>query len=152
MLQRMELSVSGMTDVISYRKHKAGYRIYSTPVRKIFHVQKNYHEIGVKHIDRYLKGTKTKGLVMKPDLKNLRLYLFADGDFVCLYSTKDKQYPISVKSRTGLLLNFGGVPILWSSKLQSEIALSTMEVENIALSQGIKELVAGKSFLAKLGA
>ena len=89
---------------------------------------------------------------MKPDLKNLQLDLFADADFADIYSTKNKQDPISVKSQRGLLLDFGGFSILWSSKLQSEIALSTMEVEYIALSQGIKELVAGKSFLAKLGA
>ena len=89
---------------------------------------------------------------MKADLKNLQLDFFADTDFADIYSTKNKQDPISVKSQRGLLINFGEFSILWSSKLQSEISLSKMEVEYIALSQGIQELVAGKSLLAELGA
>ena len=35
----------------------------------------------------------------------------------------------------------GGCPILWSSKLQMEQSLSTMEAEYIALSAGMKELL-----------
>ena len=47
----------------------------------------------------------------------------------------------SVKSRTGYLITLGGVPITWSSKLQSEIATSTMHAEYIALSTGMRELM-----------
>ena len=59
--------------------------------------------------------------------------------------------PVSVKSRTGVLLTFGNVPILWSSKLQSEIALSTLEAEYIALSQGMRDLVSARRLMAELG-
>jgi hypothetical protein len=45
------------------------------------------------------------------------LDLFADADFAGLFVADDKQDPVSVKSRTGLLVNFGGVPIFWISKL-----------------------------------
>ena len=48
---------------------------------------------------------------MKPEFKNLKLDLFVDADFSGLLAADDNQDPISVKSRTGLLLNFGGVPI-----------------------------------------
>ena len=58
--------------------------------------------------------------------------------------------PISVKSRTGILLNFGKVPIFWSSKLQLEIALSTLEAEYIALSQGMVELVFTRRLVVQL--
>ena len=51
---------------------------------------------------------------MIPDLKNLQFDLFADTDFAGLYFSEDKQDPIIMKSRTGLLLNVGGVPIFWS--------------------------------------
>ena len=89
---------------------------------------------------------------MKPDLKNLQLDLFADADFADIYSTKNKQDPISVKSQRGLLINFGEFSILWSSKLQSEIFLSTLEAEYIILSQEMRELIGRKSLLAELGA
>ena len=56
-----------------------------------------------------------------------------------------------MKSRTGILLNFAGVPVCWSSKLQSEIALSTLEAEYIALSQGMRELVSARRLVLELG-
>ena len=71
---------------------------------------------------------------MKPVVNNLCIDMYADADFAGLYNTEDKQDPVSVKSRDGILLTFGNVPILWSSKLQSEIALLTLEAEYIALS------------------
>mmetsp|Transcript_18227 Transcript_18227/g.25731 ORF Transcript_18227/g.25731 Transcript_18227/m.25731 type:complete len:97 (-) Transcript_18227:388-678(-) len=37
--------------------------------------------------------------------------------------------------------NIWKIPVIWGSKLQSEIPLSTMEVEYIALSTGMRELV-----------
>ena len=36
---------------------------------------------------------------------------------------------------------FSSVPLIWKSKLESEIALSTMESEYIALSMSMRELV-----------
>ena len=71
---------------------------------------------------------------MTPDKNNTRIDMYADDDFAELYTTEDKMDPVSVKSRSGVLLTFGNIPILWSSKLQSEIALSTLEAESIALS------------------
>ena len=71
---------------------------------------------------------------MTPDRSNLKLDLFAIVDFAGLLSSENCMDPISVKSRTGILLNFGKVPIFWSSKLQSKIALSTLEAEYIDLS------------------
>ena len=44
-------------------------------------------------------------------------------------------------SRTGFVIMYAGCPILWGSKLQSEIALSTTEAEYIALSQAVKEVI-----------
>ena len=81
-----------------------------------------------------MKGTQTKGLIMKPDNSKVQLDLYTDADFASLFISEDKDDPISVKSRTGMLLTFGDVPIFCSSKLQSEIVLSTLEAEYIALS------------------
>ena len=55
-----------------------------------------------------------------------------------------------MKSRSGILLTFGNIPILWSSKLQSEIALSTLETEYIALSQGMRDLVSARRLVTEL--
>ena len=114
------------------------------------HLPKASHEIGVKHIVRYLKGTRDKGLIIKPDAKDLKLGLFADADFAGLFAAEDELDPDGVKSRTGVLLNFGGVPVCWSSKLQSEITLSTLEAEYIALSQGMRELVSARRLVLEL--
>ena len=42
-------------------------------------------------------------------------------------------------SRTGFVIRYAGCPIIWSSKLQTEIALSTAEAEYIAMSQVLWE-------------
>jgi hypothetical protein len=49
--------------------------------------------------------------------------------------------PESVLSRTGCIIPLYSCPILWCSKLQTElIALSTTEAEYIALSQSMQEV------------
>ena len=77
--------------------------------------------------------------------------MYAYTDFAGLYITGDNMDPVSVQSRTGILLTFGNVLILWNSKLQSEIALSTLEIEYIALFQGMRELVSACRLLFELG-
>ena len=51
---------------------------------------------------------------MKPDSEHVCIDMYADADFAGLYNTEDKQDPVSVKSRSGILLTFGNVSILWS--------------------------------------
>ena len=48
---------------------------------RLSHAPKHSHEIGVKHIARYLKGTKMKGIIMTPDTNNLCIDIYADTDF-----------------------------------------------------------------------
>ena len=45
------------------------------------------HEVGVKDISRYLKGTHTEGIIMSPYSKNMQIDLYADADFVEIYAT-----------------------------------------------------------------
>ena len=42
--------------------------------------------------------------------------------------------PDTAKSQTGYVIMFAGCPLIWSSKLQTDIALSSTEAEYIALS------------------
>ena len=114
------------------------------------HSLKRGHEIGFKHIVIYLKGTKDKGIIMEPDLDNMRIDIYAGADFSNVYTTGGGIDPISIKSRTRVLLTFENLPVLWTSNLQTELSLSTLEAEYIALSQGIRELVFARILMAKL--
>jgi hypothetical protein len=63
---------------------------------------------------------------------------------------EDKQDPISVKSRTGYVIMYRGAPLLWVSKMQTQIALSTMEAEYIALSQSMRDLIPIREVLKEI--
>lgn len=45
------------------------------------------------------------------------------------------------KYRTGYFIAFATCPVLWSSKMQTEVTLSTTEAEYITLSQSTQELI-----------
>ena len=113
------------------------------------HNPKASHATAVKRIIRYLKGTRTKGMQLKPN-GQLQVDCYVDADFAGLWSVEDDQDPISVKSRSGHLIFFMGCPFSWSSKLQTQIALSTMESEYIALSNAMRELIACREILKEI--
>ena len=69
------------------------------------------------------------------------LECFVDADFAGGWSTKTSDDPDSVYSRTGYNIKYKNCPILWASKLQSEISLSTTEAEYIALPQAMREII-----------
>ena len=48
---------------------------------------------------------------------------------------------VNMSSRTGYVIQFMGCPILWVSKLQTEISLSRTEAEYIALSQAMRDVI-----------
>jgi hypothetical protein len=50
------------------------------------------------------------------------------------------QDPHCIRSRTRYVINFADCPVLWKSRLQIEIALSTMEVDYVALSTSCRDL------------
>ena len=74
-----------------------------------------------------------------------------DADFAGLWGYEDDQDPVCVKSRTGYVLTLGNCPILWVSRLQSEIALSTLEAEYVALSMSMRELLPMRELLQEVG-
>ncbi len=50
------------------------------------------------------------------------------------------QDPHCVRSRTGYVINFADCPVLWKSRLQTEIALLTMDAEYVTLSTSCRDL------------
>ena len=84
------------------------------------------HEQAVMRIGRYLLGTKQKGMIYKPDpTKGLEVYV--DADFVGGWDPENTNDADTVYSRTGFVIQYANCPVLWVSKLQTEIALSTAE-------------------------
>ena len=88
------------------------------------HNLQRVHEVTLKRVARYLKGTCDKGMKITPS-KKLNLDCYADADFAGLWNAELPNDPTCVKSQTGYILMLGGVLVSWSSKLQSKIAFST---------------------------
>jgi hypothetical protein len=114
------------------------------------HNPKRSHGEAILRICRYLQGTKDRGLCFKPT-ETLKLDCYCDADFAGLYNVENHQDPVCVKSRTGFCLTLGDCPLLWVSKLQTEIALSTTKAEYIALSQAIRELLPMRDLFQEVG-
>jgi hypothetical protein len=110
----------------------------------------NRHVTALKRIGRYLKGTQDKGLIMRPTSK-IHVDCYPDADFAGLYNKEDAQDPHCVRSRTGYVICVANCPVIWKSKLQTEIALSTMEAEYVALSQACKDLFPLLDLIKELG-
>ena len=49
--------------------------------------------------------------------------------------------PDTARSRSGYVIEYAGCPIVWASKLQTQIALSTTEAEYIALSIALRDTI-----------
>ena len=76
---------------------------------------------------------------------------YPDADFAGLWGHEHPQDPHCARSRTGYVITLAGCPILWVSKLQTEIALSTMEAEYVALSSACKDLFPVMDVVKELG-
>jgi hypothetical protein len=97
------------------------------------------HKNALKKIGRYLKGTLDHRLILNPSNK-LKIDSNPDADFAGLWNRDDVQDPHCIRSRTGHIINFADCPVLWKSCHQTEIALSTMEAEYVALSTSCRDL------------
>ena len=88
----------------------------------------------------YLKRHNKLGIKYKPDASK-SIVVNVDASFAGEWNTAWSDEPSSVMSRTGYIILYAGCPIIWCSKLQTEIALSTTESEYIALSQSLRDVI-----------
>ena len=99
------------------------------------------HTKAVSKICRYLIGTRDKGLIFTPS-KQPEIEVYADasfaGDWKRETATDD---PATAHSRTGYVVMLAGCPLIWASKLQTEIALSTTECEYVSLSEALRSVI-----------
>ena len=106
------------------------------------------HQKAVKHLCRYLLGTRDKGLILRP--KDHCLTAYIDADFAGLWHKDFAHQHKTALSRTGFIICYANCPIIWTSKLQSEVALSTCEAEYIALSMCARSLIPMRTLLQEI--
>jgi hypothetical protein len=98
------------------------------------------HSKAVKAIVRYLIATKDKGLICKPNESSIEC--FCDADFAGNYHISEAEHETdTARSRTGYVIKYAGCPLMWASRLQTEIALSTTESEYISLSTSLRDVI-----------
>ena len=88
------------------------------------------HELAIVRIGRYLVNNLDRGVIHTIN-KSRGLEVYVDAYFAGGWDMAD--------SRTGFVIRYAGCPVIWISKLQTEIVLSTAEAEYIAMSQALIE-------------
>ena len=83
-------------------------------------------------IGKYFSETATRGIIYDPD-KTQGIECYVDADFSGGWDRDDGQRDENVLSQSGYAIFYAGFPVLWASKLQTEISLSISEAEYIAL-------------------
>jgi hypothetical protein len=79
-------------------------------------------------------------MIYTPD-SNQGIEVWVDADFAGGWDPSKAGDADNVYSSTGFIIYYAGCLIYWQSKLQTEIALSTAEVEYIAMSQALRETI-----------
>jgi len=90
------------------------------------------HWAAVKRILRYLKGTSNLGLLYREDTP-AEITGYSDADWAGDVGDR--------KSTSGYVFLLGGAAISWRSSKQTCVALSTAEVDYVALSAAAQEAV-----------
>jgi len=101
---------------------------------------KKAHGKAVEWLCRYLAGTRDKGLIYDPKDQSFDVYV--DSDFAGNWDPEEAPNDAdTARSRTAYVIMYAGCPILWGSRLQSLIALSSTEAEYYALSTATREVI-----------
>ena len=114
---------------IAYAVHQCA-RLCSDP--------RKTHAGAIIHFYKYLQGTRDKEIIINPST-DLSLKCYVDADVIGDYHKRTAAYDASTAiSRTGLIIFFAECPIIWTSKLQTCIALSSCVSVYYALSQALR--------------
>ena len=85
-------------------------------------------------------GMKNKGIFLQPQ-DNSNIDCYVDNDFGGAYNVYPDQHHMITKSRILYVSMFQGCSVVWVPKMQTQICLSKMESEYLALSQYIRDLM-----------
>eukprot|EP00804_Cyclotella_cryptica_P004680 CCRYP_018233-RA/>CCRYP_018233-RA protein AED:0.23 eAED:0.24 QI:0/0/0/1/0/0/3/0/223 len=95
----------------------------------------------IVYIVKYLKATRHIGLRSKPDAsKGFQCYCNKDfaGNWNKEFAETD---PSTARSRSRWRVFYAACPVIWASKLQSQVALSTTEAEYITMSMALRDVI-----------
>ena len=101
------------------------------------------HWNAVLRVLQYLKSTKDYTLTLGGAVSNVSISAYSDSDWA---GDLDKR-----RSRTGYAVFMGDYPVIWCSKLQVSVALSSTEAEYMALSSTTQEVLWLRKLLKELG-
>jgi hypothetical protein len=99
------------------------------------------HWTSARHVMRYLQGTNSMKININD--KNEDISAFCDADWAG--SSTDR------RSYSGYIVFLGKTPVIWKSKKQSCISLSTQEAEYVAMGECTKELQWLENLLTESG-
>ena len=121
--------------------HQARAHVQCSFLRKVFINPRKEHGEALEYIAKYLKDHVDDGIQLTP-VRNQGFHVYCDADFA---GNWNRQYamtdPATAKSRSGWIISYANCPIIWASKLQTQVALSTTEAEYIALSQSLRDTI-----------
>jgi len=99
------------------------------------------HGEAIIYLVRYLMKSRDIGIRFSPD-SSKGFECYCDADFAGNWNKTNAAHdPSTAKSRSGWIIFYAGCPIIWASKLQSQVALSTTEAEYIALSMSLRDVL-----------
>ena len=102
------------------------------------------HWKAVKHLFRYLQGTKDLKLTYSPDCQSQSIFsTFSDADFA--------GNPDNLRSTSGYVIKMGTGAISWASRLQTINTLSTTEAEFVSAVSAAQEMLWLQNLLTELG-
>ncbi len=101
------------------------------------------HWNAVKHLMRYLQGTKDFKLTYAPDGSSDRFTTYSDADFA--------GEPDSKRSTSGYVIKMGTGAVSWASRLQSIQTLSTTEAEYVSAVAAAQEALWMKNLFFEMG-
>ena len=115
---------------------------YATHQRyHFFQYTRASHGDAIIHLVKYLKAARTQGITLDPKFSK-SFMVYADADFCGNWHRPTAgNDPSTAKYQTGYAILNAGCPIFWCSNLQTQIALSMMEVDYIYFPQLLSDTI-----------